>query len=325
VWVATDGNDANPGTEAQPVATICDTVAKAGACYKICPSSYSCPATGATIWVKAGNYRITRKIDIGATRPGVAGGIMKLYAVAGARPVLDATDAEGGIALHIKGSYWHVRGLEIKNAPVNCVKIEGGNVTVENMVVHSCGNTGITISRYAGEDMSANPGSNNTVLNCDSYDNVGPNGEGEDADGFGAKEASGTNNVFRGCRAWNNADDGFDFYGWANPITVEDSWALESGQMGASGGDGNGFKLGTGNGNHVLRNTIAAYNTKRGYTSNGASGQSMCTNCRGCSNTEGLNDTGDRAVLGSVTNMSPCIDRTRAKGARGANGALPSI
>jgi pectate disaccharide-lyase len=307
--------------------TICDTVAKAGACYKICPSSYSCPATGATIWVKAGNYRLTRRIDIGATRPGAGpgAGVMKLFAVPGARPVLDATNTEGAIALHIKGSYWHVKGLEIKNAPSNCVKVEGGYVTVEDTVVHNCGNTGITISRYAGEDMSVSPGSNNLILNCDSYDNVGPGGDGEDADGFGAKESSGTGNIFRGCRAWNNADDGYDFYGWANPITIEDSWAFESNKMGASGGDGNGFKLGPGPGRHVLRNAIAAYNTKRGYTCNGADGQSTCTNCRGCSNTEGLNDTGSRAVAGSVTNMSPCVDLARAKAARTSTGGLPSI
>jgi hypothetical protein len=194
------------------------------------------------------------------------------------------------------------------------------------MVVHNCGNTGITLSAYGGEDMSVGtPGSNNTILNCDSYDNIAPSGDGEDADGFGAKESSGSGNVFRGCRAWNNADDGYDFYGWANPITVENSWAIDSNRRGASGGDGNGFKLGKGAGRHVLRDTIAAYNTKYGYTNNGADNNSTCTNCRGCSNSSGLNDSGDRAVAGSVTNLSPCPSASAFKVARPASGGLPTF
>jgi hypothetical protein len=257
---------------------------------------------------------------------------MKLWAVAGEKPILDGAGlptndpTKTGIGLHIKGSYWHVKGLEIKNTPHNCIKVEGGNNIVENTAVHACGNTGLTISAYGGEDMSVGtPGSNNTILNCDSYLNIAPNGNGEDADGFGAKESSGAGNVFRGCRAWQNADDGFDFYGWMNPITVESSWAIESNKRGASGGDGNGFKLGKGPGRHVLKDTLAVNNTKYGYTNNGADNNSTCTNCRGCGNSSGLNDSGARAVAGTVTNLSPCPSAATLEGARSSTGALPAF
>ena len=95
--------------------------------------------------------------------------------------------------------------------------------------------------------------------------------------------------------------------------------------MGAPGGDGNGFKLGKGPGGHTLKNCIAAYNAKYGYTCNGADKQSTCTNCTGCSNSSGLNDAGARAVLGSVTNASSCPSTSKAEGARPASGGLPSL
>ena len=312
--------------------TVCDTSAKVGACYKLCPSSYSCPASGATIWMMTGTYTLTGtgKIDIGAIRAGAANGNMNLFAASGAKPVIDAAGLTAGntsgIALHIKGSYWHVKGLEIKNAPYNCIKVEGGGNTIENTVVHNCGNTGLTLGQYAGEDMSVGPpGSNNLILNVDSYSNIATNGDGEDADGFGAKKSGGSGNIFRGCRAWYNADDGFDFYGWMDPITIESSWAIDSNRRNAPNGDGNGFKMGKGPGKHILKDTLAVNNTKYGYTDNGADNTSTCTNCRGCGNESGLNDSGSRALAGSVTTLSPCPSVTTLEAARKSDGSLPSF
>jgi len=66
---------------------------------------------------------------------------------------------------------------------------------------------------------------------------------GENADGYGAKENTGAGNVFRGCRSWDNADDGWDFYGWSSPITVDNCWAInQTATIHGSNSDGNGFK-----------------------------------------------------------------------------------
>jgi Right handed beta helix region len=330
IWVSPDGKDTNPGTVDAPMLTVCDSVAKVGACYKLCPGSYTCPATGGTIWLKGGIYKITKKIDIGAIRPGVAGGIMNLFAVAGQKPIIDASGLDTadvtktGIGIHLKASYWHLKGIEVMNAPHNCIKVEGGYNTVENMVVHKCGNTGITISAYDGTDMSAGPGSNNTILNCDSWGNVGIDGRGEDADGFGAKEQAGKNNLFKFCRSWNNADDGFDFYGWGDPITVQGCWAFENAKMKAPGGDGNGFKLGKGPGAHIVKDAISAYNVATAYTSNGADKLSTCTNCKQCSNGS-VTGSGDHGISGTIATMSPCADLKKGEGARNADGSLPTL
>jgi hypothetical protein len=280
--------------------------------------------------MKDGVYPITTKIDLGAVKPGNANGIMKLYAANGAKPVIDAAGlskadvTKTGIGIHLKASYWHIRGIEVKNAPHNCIKVEGGYNKIENVVVHHCGNTGITIGQYSGSDMSAGPGSNNTILNCDSYENVGINGGGEDADGFGAKEQAGKNNLFQGCRAWNNADDGYDFFGWADPITVQTCWSFENAKMHAPGGDGNGFKLGKGPGGHLVKDAISAYNVKTAYTSNGADKLSTCTGCQACSNGS-VTGSGDHGISGNITNLSPCVDLKKAEGPRNSDGTLPSL
>ena len=101
--------------------------------------------------MKTGTYKITRRSTSARFRPGAANGMMKLSAADGAKPVIDASGlstadiTKTGIALHIKASYWHVKGIEILKAPHNCMKIEGGRNLIENVVAHGCGNTGITI------------------------------------------------------------------------------------------------------------------------------------------------------------------------------------
>ena len=58
-------------------------------------------------------------------------------------------------------------------------------------------------------------------------------GPGENADGFGAHypPAGKATNVFRGCRAWWNADDGFDLISTYSPVTIESSWAWRNGYL----------------------------------------------------------------------------------------------
>src|SRR5699024_11609252 len=90
--------------------------------------------------------------------------------------------------------------------------------------------------------------SDNLVLNLDSYGNKDPRKNGESADGLAIKEGSGTGNVVRGARLWNNADDGFDACEFEDPITIVDSLVHGNGfnrwDLPDFSGDGNGFKLG---------------------------------------------------------------------------------
>jgi hypothetical protein len=106
-----------------------------------------------------------------------------------------------------------VKGFEVRKANDNGIHVQGANDVVENCVVHDCDDTGIQI----GTDVVGSSGMNNTIRNCDSYHNYDAVNGGENADGYGMKESSGTGNRFEGCRAWENADDGYDFYAGSAP------------------------------------------------------------------------------------------------------------
>ena len=93
-------------------------------------------------------------------------------------------------------------------------------------------------------------GSDNLILNCDAYRNFdyfSENGRGGNTDGFGCHPtAGGTGNVFRGCRAWFNSDDGYDCINAHESTVFDHCWAFYNGYTPdfTSEGDGNGFKGG---------------------------------------------------------------------------------
>jgi hypothetical protein len=105
---------------------------------------------------------------------------------------------------------------------------------------------------------------------------------GVNVDGFGFHVPKGSvGNIFRGCRAWLNSDDGFDLITTREALVIENCWAFHNGFDASfrSLGDGNGFKLG-GYGNweaedlpepiprHLIRNSLAVRNKASGFYAN---------------------------------------------------------
>jgi hypothetical protein len=137
--------------------------------------------------------------------------------------------------------------------------------------------------RKSGELQGAS--ANNLILNLDSYGNRDPRKNGESADGLAVKEGSGTGNVVRGARLWNNVDDGFGAWLFASPIRIENSVAYGNGynrwNLPDFSGDGNGFKLGGGNPApavaHALTNNMSFKNAAGGFVGNGNPGATSLT------------------------------------------------
>lgn len=252
LFVAVDGNDNNPGTITQPLKTITRAIALA--------------AADTTIYIRGGVHEYSTTIRLNKT--GALGKPIKIFAYPGEKPIIDfssqpvATSSRG---FQISHNYWHIKGLEIREAGDNGIYISGWYNVIEDCRIYRCEDTGLQMSGGA---------SYNKVINVDSYENVDFNTSAENADGFAAKLSIGPGNEFHGCRAWLNADDGWDLYEGQNPVIINECWAFRNGIniWGIPGyqGDGNGFKLG---GNyiaaaHIITRSVAFDNKSKGFDQN---------------------------------------------------------
>lgn len=253
---------------------------------------------GNTIWMTAGTYSLNSSIVIPESNAGTASA-KKTIAPLNGKVVLDfsAMSLNGsnrGIVLD--GSYWHIYGLTIKGAGDNGMLLSGDNNVIEMCVFTENRDTGLQISRYQTNYNSiAQWPTNNLIKNCTSYNNC--DAEGENADGFAAKLTCGEGNVFDGCMAYNNSDDGWDLYaktstGPIGVVTIKNSIAFRNGKLttgsGTAQGDMNGFKLGgSGVGTpHIIENCIAFENGAHGFTDNNNPTAITLKNCTSFDNSK---------------------------------------
>lgn len=289
IFVASDGNDSNPGTIGQPLQNISTAVGMAQA--------------GDTIFVRGGVYSLLTTISI--SKSGSQNNMYHLLAYQDERPLLDFSSmpvSSSNRGVKLSGSYWYVKGLDIMGAGDNGMNMSGSNNIIEFCSFYKNSDTGLQIGGGA---------SNNKIINCDSYFNEDP-GQGN-ADGFAGKLDVGTNNYFYGCRAWQNSDDGWDGYLRGTDdvsTTLENCWSFANGYLrtgSASSGNGNGFKMGgsddkTLKHNFTLKNCLSFDNRVKGFDQNNNKGSMILYNCTGYR--DGTNysiisalDTGKVAVL----------------------------
>lgn len=260
-YVAPNGSDTNTGTINSPFLSI--------------QRSQDAVSAGDTVYVRGGTYMMTEsqialKSSIFAyvtylNKSGTAGKMIKYWAYPGEKPVFNYSNVKPANyrvhAFEVVGSYIHLKGLEVVGVQVTilthtqsiCFENQGSYNIYEQLSMHD----GQAIGFYLTK------GSNNLILNCDAYnnhDNVSGNKLGGNTDGFGnhPSSAAHTNNIFRGCRAWFNSDDGYDCISAEAPTVFENCWAFYNGYSTnfTSLGDGNGFKVG-GYGSSPLSNLPA--------------------------------------------------------------------
>ena len=275
---ADGGSDSNSGAIGSPFASI--------------NKAASVALPGDTVFVRGGTYNFNAVQSIGSSRSGTAAAPIKLFANPGdASPVvLDfrgetfSSSNSGARGIQLDASYWHVKGLTVQYAADNGILVSGSNNTLERLVTRQNQDSGVAIQSSGGRTPS-----NNLVLNCDSYGNFdyGPTAgpHGENADGFVAKfRGLGPGNTFVGTRAFNNGDDGYDFWAAESGVTMIGCQSFHNGNIAsparvfrtaANGaisnfaGDGNGYKLGHDSGTHTIRNSLAWGNQVNGFDING--------------------------------------------------------
>lgn len=273
LYVATNGNDSSPGTLSQPLRTIQRAVDLAQAGY--------------TIFIRGGTYAPSENIQI--LKNGTSSQPITMTNHNGEKVIIDGesmpyTPGDVGStipreqrgAIHIEGDWWRLIGLEIIHGPYGIFGLDSSNNVYERLITRDNYESGLHLVLSS---------SNNQIINLDSYGNRDPRKNGESADGLAIKEGSGSGNVVRGARLWNNSDDGLDFWEFSSPILVEDTLAWGNGfnrwNLPNYQGDGNGFKLG-GNGvaaNHTVRNSMAWDNAVSGFIDNNNPGQHRIERC----------------------------------------------
>jgi Right handed beta helix region len=232
-YVSPSGSDLNPGTFLAPFATI--------------KKATDLAVAGQLIYIRGGTYPSTEKISLGKTA-GAASPI-RIRAYPGEHPILDFSAVAGTSldGISISGSFYQLFGLEILGAPHNSIKISGNDNTVENCVSRAARNTGFHIT--GGTAATTYP-ARNLYLNCDSIRSFDAP-IGGNADGFSAKWNLGLGNVFRGCRAIENSDDGWDLWMGDGSVLIDGCWAVRNGinvwNSATFDGNGQGFKLGGNN------------------------------------------------------------------------------
>lgn len=259
---------------------------------------------GHTIYLLGGTYALSEMIFIDENNSGTASAPKTIKAYNNADVVFDFSgqgEADGskrGIVLD--GDYWHFYGFEITKAADNGMLLSGNNNKIEMMIFNDNQDTGLQLSRYNTNAATlADWPSNNLILNCTSKNNC-DNATMENADGFAAKLTCGEGNVFDGCMAYNNSDDGWDLFaktatGPIGVVTIKNSAAFRNGytEFGEGYGDcdGNGFKLGgSGVGSpHVLDNCLAFENLNCGFTDNNNPKLGSLKNCTAYNNGVGGN------------------------------------
>ena len=250
-YVAPTGSDANSGTITLPFLSI--------------KQAQTAVVAGDTVYIRGGTYtmaesQIASYSSIWAyvtllNKSGTTGKRINYWSYPGEKPVFNYTAINPtGYRIHafqVTGSWIHIKGLEVVGVQVNivahtqseCFENQGSNNIYEMLSMHD----GKAIGFYLTK------GGNNLILNCDAYnnwDNVSENMLGGNTDGFGCHPNSYgngyTNNIFRGCRAWFNSDDGYDCISAFESTTFENCWAFYNGYSQSFGslGDGNGFKAG---------------------------------------------------------------------------------
>lgn len=238
-------------------------------------------APGQTLILMEGTYALSSTVVINRGIDGTEDA--KIYMIAdpeaNSRPVLDFQGKCAGMTL--AGDYWYFKGFDVTNSAngQKGIQVSGSYNTLDNLRTYKNGNTGLQISRYLGTDNWEDWPSHNLILNCTSYLNA--DAGYEDADGFAAKLTIADGNVFDGCIAAYNADDGWDLFakvesGPIGKVVIKNCVAFKNGYViGADGaevdaGNGNGFKMGGSSitGYHTLENSIAFGNKAKGIDSN---------------------------------------------------------
>ena len=253
-YVATWGDDENPGTFEQPFATL--------------QTAINLSQPGDTTYIRGGVYHITSPQSINPDRrhstavSGTRENPIHYFNYPGEEPIFDGSEMvvlfPQGIHMN-RVQYLKFRGITVRNIPQNLIERDPAeiamgwtmsrtaNITFERCTAHDIGGRGWSMVPGSGAWNGPVAWDYDTTrwINCDAYNladalSATP---GNGADGW--KVHGYQHNVFiwEGCRAWNYSDDGFDASGQAYRYFYN-NWTMATNKYAhLSDAEFNGFKL----------------------------------------------------------------------------------
>jgi hypothetical protein len=234
-------------------------------------------APGDRIELAGGMYHLDKPLTLDGK--GRGDGPIQLRSAGPDRAILDFAgepEDKKTNGINLAGDYWEIDSIEVTHAGHFGVRVSGNHNVIRHCAIHENRNTGLQIEGGGGD---------NLIENCDSFRNYDPKTLGEDADGFTAKHRIGPGNVFRGCRSYQNADDGWDLWMATSPVLIEDCISFRNGynifKCPDFQGDGNGFKFG---GNyvdvaHTARRCVSIENPFEAFDQNHNLGSVILEDC----------------------------------------------
>lgn len=208
---------------------------------------------GKTAYIRGGTYLSEAGDDasnhfILEDLHGTAGAPIRIWAYPGEKPIFSCANITPTyeypfVFVLLNSSYVHLKGFTVTmlaQVPSGVGISRGVNIsgcehcTIELFDISNIAGAGFTLSQS-----SVTPSTNNHLLNIDSHHNG--DGLGDPAfpeygswntgDGFGCSGGDeSTDNVYEGCRAWLNSDDGYDWFDWAGArVTLSGCWSFWNG------------------------------------------------------------------------------------------------
>ena len=235
---------------------------------------------GDTLYMRGGTYEYLQTQTLAGVS-GTLGNTIKIYNYPGEVPIIRKHASWVHVGWYYGVFFQSCSYIEVKGIRVTNFKYQQTSPCRGIMAQHVSNGLFENLACYDNElgmMLTGNSG-NNLILNCDFYNNHDPfspipygNSDGLDVSSI----PNAYNNIVRGCRAWNNGDDGFDFWASEGIVTVQNCWAWSNGYREdgvTTGGDGNGFKLGQvsqaiATTRRYLYNCIAALNRVNNFSQN---------------------------------------------------------
>ncbi len=228
-YVSTTGSNSNDGkSTSRPFKTIAKAAGAAG--------------PGDTIYLRGGVYKeyvdgYSGGSNTYFTRSGVSGSPITIASYPGERATIDGsslTGENGGrYLLQINANYIVVRDLNLRNSVGKGIRAAGNNNTISGVRSFANREDGIYVN-----------GDNNLIERNESYDNYDRGSGGDSGDGIKVGgQSKGV--VIKHNRVYNNSDDGIDVWDSVDAL-VTNNISYSNGR--GTSGNGNGYKLGGGNG-----------------------------------------------------------------------------